>query len=222
MECAQRSPILSGKQITVLPNTLNTKLFMPMYEREKIQKKYGIDSEKKLILFGAADEGTENTVKGFSFLLDSLNKLSSDEYALAIFGRTGKKNSELQRFQVHYFGYVKEEKKLQEIYNAADVFVNPSLQESFGYTVCEAMACGTPVVAFDIGGNKDQIIHKENGYLAAYKDSNDLAEGIIYCAENTAKLGEAAHRSAQKYSYEKIGQKYKEFCEEMLERKNTD
>ena len=73
-----------------------------------------------------------------------------------------------------------------------------------------------------IRGNKDQIIHKENGYLAAYKDSNDLAEGIIYCAENTAKLGEAAHRSAQKYSYEKIGQKYKEFCEEMLERKNTD
>ena len=89
------------------------------------------------------------------------------------------------------------------MYNLADVLVNPSSQESFGYTVCEAMACGTPAVGFPIGGIKEQIIHKVNGYLAKYHDAEDLARGIEFCCENTVELGKAACQAAQQYSYSK-------------------
>ena len=99
---------------------------------------------------------------------------------------------------------------MDELYNAADVLVNPSSQESFGYTVCEAMACGTPAVGFPIGGIKEQIAHKENGYLARYHDPEDLAEGIKYCIEYRDALGVKAYQAAQGYSYKYIGGRYKE------------
>jgi len=49
------------------------------------------------------------------------------------------------------------------------------------------MCCGTPVVGFNIGGIPDIIKHKENGYLAKYKDAEDLANGITFCRENDIK-----------------------------------
>lgn len=112
-----------------------------------------------------------------------------------------------------------DEKELCEIYNLADVFVNPSLQESFGFTVCEAMACGVPVTAFAIGGIKDQVTHRKDGYLAEYQNADDLASGIVYCAQHSAELGEKAHISAQRYSYENIGREYQEICEGLLQSK---
>jgi glycosyltransferase involved in cell wall biosynthesis len=51
-------------------------------------------------------------------------------------------------------------------------------------TVQESLCCGTPVVGFNIGGIPDMIRHKENGYLAKYKDAADIAEGIKYCLQN--------------------------------------
>lgn len=65
------------------------------------------------------------------------------------------------------------------LYNYADVYVFPSLYESFGLTVYEAMACGTPVVAFNVGAVSDIVVHLTNGYIAEYKNSFDLAKGII-------------------------------------------
>ena len=66
------------------------------------------------------------------------------------------------------------------LYSMADVYVNPSLQESFGYTILESMLCGTPVVAFRTGAVSELVAHKENGYLADYKSVEDLAEGIMW------------------------------------------
>ena len=73
------------------------------------------------------------------------------------------------------------------VYNAANIFIAPSLAEAFGYIVMESLCCGTPVVGFDVGGIPDMISHKENGYLAKYKDSEDIADGIIFCIENNIK-----------------------------------
>src|SRR5690606_18588812 len=73
------------------------------------------------------------------------------------------------------------------IYNAADIFIAPSLAEVFGYVILEALRCGTPVIAFNTGGIPDLIEHKGNGYLAKYKDAEDLAAGIKYCLNNHIK-----------------------------------
>lgn len=215
-DCAGKSQILQQKRILRIPNTLNTKLYMPLHNKVKLRQKYHILSDKKLILFGASGQGTEDLMKGFSYLLKAIQQLSAQEYALAVFGNTGKNITALKEFDIYELGYIEDEKELCEIYNLADVFVNPSLQESFGFTVCEAMACGVPVTAFAIGGIKDQVTHRENGYLAEYQNADDLASGIVYCAQHSAELGEKAHVSAQKYSYENIGRKYQKICDDLL------
>jgi glycosyltransferase involved in cell wall biosynthesis len=217
VECAEKSDILFGKMIYHIPNMLDTKLYKPLLESEEIRSKYGISLDKKIILFGAADTGTENKNKGFRFLLESLEKLSRDKYCLAVFGNSGKSEGLPDGFEIRPLGYISDEHKLVELYNMADVFVTPSLQESFGYTACEAMACGTPVVAFPVGGLKEQITHMENGYLAKFKDPDDLAKGIEYCCENSAILGENARKSALKYSYENTAMKYLEVFEQEIQ-----
>lgn len=216
VEQAGKSEILHGKKIVSITNTLNTTLFCPLPDREKIRQKYGICSDKKVILFGAADNGTENENKGFRYLREAFSYLPVEKYVLLIFGNTGKNLVLPEQLQLVKVGYVTDEKKMVELYNAADVLVNPSNQESFGYTVCEAMACGIPAVGFPIGGIKEQIQHRENGYLAKYHDAKDLAAGIRYCAENRDVLGANARQTAQRYSYDKIGKQYKELCEEQL------
>lgn len=209
---AEKSDIFRGKRIIHIANTLNTALFRPLTNKENLRSKYGIGVDKKVILFGAADNGTENEIKGFGFLREALGRLEADKYVLLIFGNTGRHLELPENLEVIKAGFVTEEEKMVELYNAADVLVNPSSQEAFGYTACEALACGTPVVGFPVGGIKEQVLHKENGYLAKFHDSEDLANGIRYCVEHRDTLGEMAHRSAQRYSYENIGW-HKEFLE---------
>lgn len=205
---AGRSDILRGKRIVHIANALDTELFAPAMDREKLREKYGIRQDKKVILFGAADNGTENENKGFRFLRDAVRYLNAEQYVLLVVGNAAQNLGLPDKLEVMRTGYVSQEKEMAELYNVADVLVNPSSQESFGYTVCEAMACGTPAVGFPIGGIKEQISHKENGYLAKYHDAKDLAAGIRYCVEHREILGGSAHQSAQKYSYRYIGADY--------------
>jgi glycosyltransferase involved in cell wall biosynthesis len=67
---------------------------------------------------------------------------------------------------------------LSLVYSAADVFVAPSLQKNHANTMMESLSCGTPVVAFNIGGMSDMIEHQRNGYLAQSCDPDALARGI--------------------------------------------
>jgi glycosyltransferase involved in cell wall biosynthesis len=72
---------------------------------------------------------------------------------------------------------------LTSVYSAADMFVAPSLQDNLPNTVMEALACGTPSVAFDIGGMSDMIVHKQNSYLAKPFDVHDLVRGLEWVVE---------------------------------------
>lgn len=213
VDCAGHSSILAGKKLVCLPNMLDTEVFCPMEDRSCLRDKYGIGRDKKVILFGAADIGTGNKAKGFGYLQDALTELPKEQYQLVVFGNAKNDMKLPQGFDVTLLGFISDERELAEIYNCADIFVTPSLQESFGYTACEAMACGTPVVAFPIGGLKEQITHLQNGYLAEFQNAQDIAKGIIYCAENREQLGVQARKSAMRYSYEDVAVKYLELME---------
>lgn len=216
VDCAGHSGILSGKRLVYLPNMVDTEVFCPIKDKACLRRKYGISDAKKVILFGAADAGTGNKTKGFSFLQEALSELPRDTYQLAVFGNAGDDMKLLEGFNVTLLGFISDEHKLAEIYNLADVLVNPSSQEAFGYTACEAMACGTPVVAFPVGGLKEQITHLGNGYLAEFRNAKDIASGIVYCAENRERLGMRARESALRYSYENVAKKYLELMEEEM------
>ena len=99
------------------------------------------------------------------------------------------------------------------LYNSVDAFVLPSLSENLPNTIMEAMACGVPCVGFDVGGIPEMIDHKENGFLARYKNVDDLAEGIRYVLspDNHERLSrQAREKVMQCYSEENVAKKYVE------------
>ena len=79
-----------------------------------------------------------------------------------------------------------------------EVFVLPSRQENLPYTVMEAMACGVPCVAFDVGGVHDLVEHERTGWLARPGDAADLARGIAWVLEDDARRRALANRSRRK------------------------
>ena len=204
VEEAKKSSILEGKKIEYIPNTYDGKIFNSECNRESLRKELGLSPDKRLILFGAADTGTANDDKGFSYLIKAIEQLDMADKQLVVIGNSDDAKETLKEYDSVFLGYIYDEHKLADIYRSADVFVNPSLQESFGYTVCESMACGTPAVAFSVGGMLDQIEHKVNGYLAGFKNSDELALGIDYCLENREELSKKASESARRFSYDNV------------------
>jgi glycosyltransferase involved in cell wall biosynthesis len=122
--------------------------------------------------------------------------------------------------QVRYLGKFHDDIGLALLYAAADVFVAPSMLENLSNTVMEAMACGTPCVAFNQGGMPDLIEHGRTGYLAIPYEVGDLAAGIRRVLEDTAARKEMAQRSRRKaeeeYALNKVSQRYVELYRELL------
>lgn len=216
--CALASLPLKEKQIYWISNPLDTEIFSPVRATQDMKVQYGISQEKQIILFGA-DKATENTTKGFKYLVGALKQLDGTKYSAVCFGRAPEKDRiQLPNIEIIYLGSIVDESVLAKWYSIADVFVAPSIQEAFGYTVCEALACGTPVVAFAIGGMLDQIVHCENGYLAELYNVEELKQGIEYSASHTESLGRRARELVlERNSYEVIGKKYKEVLERVVE-----
>jgi len=113
-----------------------------------------------------------------------------------VFGGEQDTVQEIDGLSVKFVGRLSDDVALQLLYCSADVMVVPSLQENLSNTILESLSCGTPVVAFDIGGNPDMIEHKSNGYLSRPFSSEDLGEGILWVLNNVkyGQLAEAARR----------------------------
>lgn len=215
VDAAKRSGLLRNKQVEKIPHCIKLDIFRPLDNIEKLKDKYGVPKGKRIILFGAAFDGINNTLKGFQYLLEALNLLDENRYALLVFGHVSKEQLSKIKQEIILAGYINNEIEMAELYNIADVYVSPSLQETFGFTVCESLACGTPAVTFKIGGLIDQIDHKSNGYLAEVKNVDDLVCGINYCASHVASMKNNACMAIKRYSYEKIGEKYKELLDSL-------
>lgn len=217
---AAKSAMLKDFTIVTIPNPIDTNLFRPINVTEA-KLRLGLDYNKKVILFGAAK--INDTRKGFIYLLEALEILSrkSSEFAhcctLLVFGK-----SEVDiRFPIpsKVLSFMSDETKLVDIYNAADVFVLPSLQDNLPNTVMEALSCGTPVVAFRTGGIPEMIDHKLNGYLADFKSAEDLANGIfniLFECDMEETRRNARQKVINNYSYPVVAEKFENLYRSLL------
>ncbi len=198
-ECAASSSLFKNSRIEVIPHGLNTDKYRPI--NQKIAREIlNLPQDKKLILFGAI-EATSDRNKGFHLLQPALQKLSQsgcNNTEVVIFGAAQPENPPELGFKTHYLGHLYDDTSLAAVYSAADVMLVPSLQESFGQTASESLACGTPVVAFNATGLKDIISHQECGYLAQPYDVDDFAKGIAWVLENSERHEKLSLRAREK------------------------
>ena len=169
-------------------------------------------------------------LKGFQLLKTALQHLSQfgfhNKVELVIFGASQPEFPIDLGFKTHYLGDLHDDVTLQIAYSASDVMIVPSLQEAFGQTASESLACGTPVVAFDGNGLSDIISHQQNGYLAKPFDTDDLAKGISWILEDGdryQKLSYQAREKAEKeFSQELQAKRYLKLFEEILTNRSVN
>ena len=169
----------------LVPNIIDQTIFYPR-DRQSVRALFGIPQNKTVIGFGAAyDIDNPKSMKGSYYLIEALQKLNNPEkYFLVIFGPASSVFTSKVSLSFFASGYLANPAILASIYSLCDIFVNPSLIESFGLTCLESIFCGVPVVAFDVGGTSDIVVHKETGYLASPYKAEELAHGIEWCVEN--------------------------------------
>ncbi len=225
-ECARRSSLFSGRDVHVIPNSVDIDTFKPLGNEwrlalpEKIREKR---FEKPLVLYGAVNAATDKR-KGFANLLSAmqiLEKHGNADFELLIFGANKGDIDFDVNIPATFLGFVKDPKEMAALYNLADVMVVPSLTENLSCVIMESLSCGTPVVAFNIGGNSDMVEHKINGYLAKEKDDADLAEGIVWCLQNNTDghLSENARKKVlENFSPDIVGKKYAELYGEVIKK----
>ncbi len=210
-ERAKKSGLLKNKRVEVIPNPIDTTVFTPN-DKRLAKDKFKLATDAICISFVAADVG--NARKGFEYLRKALWLLKNkhpdweDKIKLLVMGEEKTAINLDLPFAYTFTGYLTDEKRIIDFYNASDVFVLPSLEENLPNTIMEALACGVPSVAFNVGGIPDLINHKSNGYLAKYMDITDLAKGIeetLTKSETTQVLQNNARQKAiNNYDYKII------------------
>ncbi len=219
---AKKSSLLSSSDVRVIPNPINLSEFFPQDKKEARQR-LGLPKDKKLILFVA--QRATNKIKGMDYLIEACQRLSKDhpatlnDTAVVILGSSAEELAAYFPFEVCPLGYVSQKQKLLDAYSSSDVYVLPSLADNLPNTIMEAMTCGVPSVGFDIGGIPEMIDHKKNGYIAKYRDSEDLFQGIwwVLSNKNYEELREEALKKvSSNYSLEKVASSYNELYESIL------
>jgi glycosyltransferase involved in cell wall biosynthesis len=203
-KCARSSSLFKDLRVELIPNGIDTQRYKPL-NRQIARELLNLPQNKQLILFGSL-KATSDPRKGFHLLQPALQNLSKsgwqDQIELVVFGASKSDNPTDFGLPAHYLGTFSDDLSLALLYSAADVFVLPSTQENLANTVMEAIACGTPCVAFNIGGMPDMIEHQKNGYLAQPYDINDLAGGIVWVIENEERQQKLSHRAREKAEQE--------------------
>jgi glycosyltransferase involved in cell wall biosynthesis len=203
-KAASSSSLFRDVRVELIPNGIDTQIYRPL-PKQVARELLGLPQDKQLVLFGAL-KATGDPRKGFHLLQPALKSLSQsvwqDRFELVIFGATRPEQPPEFGFPTHYLGTFSDDLSLVLIYSAADVFVAPSTQENLANTVMEATACGTPCVAFNIGGMPDMIEHQCNGYLAQPYNIEDLAQGIAWVLESATRYQKLCDRSRQKVEQE--------------------
>ena len=202
--CASSSSLFKNLRVEVIPYGLNTEIYRPI-NRQVAREMLRLPQDKQLILFGSL-RATSEKRKGFNLLQQAMQDLSQsgcqNDVELVVFGASEPENSPEFGFKAHYLGTLNDDLSLGLAYAAADVFVAPSVQDNLPNTVMEAIACGTPCVAFKVGGMPDLIEHQKNGYLAQPYQIEDLAQGIAWVLNNQERHQKLSHRAREKAEQE--------------------
>lgn len=213
---ARRSSLLGRFPVTVIPYGLDLQDFAPR-ERSHVRRLMGIPEHAKVLLF--VSDGVTNVRKGFRFLIEALRELEGVDHLVLVSVGHNKPPLNVSVPWIHV-NAIDNDRFMSAIYSAADVFAIPSLQDNLPNTALEALACGTPVVGFDVGGIPDLVRPGETGLLVPRGDVAALARAIAGLLGSPDRLRQMAARCRQiaerEYSLECQASRYAALYEKLL------
>lgn len=220
-EKAKRSPIFEHvRSYHRIPYGLPMSRCQPV-DRAVARAELGLDSGAFVFAFGAVD--IQNRRKGAALLLEALQQIADVPDAIGlVLGGGDLPETSTPMPPLRSMGFVKEMERRIFIYSACDLFVLPSTEDNMPLTGLEALASGTPIVAFDAGGLPDFVRPRETGLLAPGGDATELGNQIRYLAEHrdeAAAMGNQARAVAlAEYSDEREANDYVKLYAALLER----
>jgi len=169
-----KQSILKNKDIRVIYNGINEKVFVNT-DKIEARKTLNLPLDKKILMFSASGS-IKNPQKGGKYLFEVYNAFKNNDEIL--FLNIGGGNFSKLRKNWIDIPYINDEKTMALYYSASDLFIYPSMAETFGLVVAESMACGTPVIAFNNTAIPEIVDHIQNGYLSENKNVQAFINGI--------------------------------------------
>ena len=179
-----KTSMLNRFPIYHIPNGIDTNAYQPL-DRQLCKAVLDIPSNKRVLLFGA--DSLKDQRKGGDLLLKTLQQLPQflkSETVLLTFGNGSETITSELGMRTINLGYINSDRLKSIAYAAADLFVFPTRADNLPLVLQESMACGTPMVSFDIGGVPDLVRHMVTGYLAKPEDAKDFCKGIVMLLED--------------------------------------
>ena len=217
-----KQSMLHHLSINHIPHGLDIEAYKPL-DMKQCRSILGIPAKKKVLMFGAAK--ITDTHKGGDLLQKALFCLPSSlksEIVVLILGEGAEVIINSIDIQTINLGYVSSDRLKSITYSAADLFIFPTRADIFGLVLQESMACGTPMVSFNVGGVPDLVRHNTTGYLAQPEDYQDFSQGIVKLLEDD-QLRETLSKNCREiavkeYAIELQATRYIELYNQILEK----
>lgn len=217
----EASPMFKKARIHQIPFGVDLDFFSPQIDNTARQR-FGIPEKAIVISFRAED----SPYKGLPYILEALEKIKCDLplYLLTV-GQKNLIDNLSNRFQIIELGWVNDQTIMRDYFRASDIFLMPSLAESFGMMAIETMACGKPVIVFEGTALPDITFAPNIGISVPKRDSQALSQALqrlIDHPEERHMRGEKGRQFAEEiYSDKTHIQKIVNLYKDVLNRKDT-
>jgi len=216
-----RDGITQGSDIRQIPNAVDETIYTP-FDKAKCRAELGVPPDKHVIMFISV--AIHAKAKGGDLLAAALAALPEQLKRNSVLLVMGEKSEEFARnvgIPAISLGYVKEDAEKAVAYSAADVIVQPSRAENQSLVILEAMSCGTPIVAFDVGGNAELVNDGPCGIICLPEDSTSLSQAIASILENQSMRHDFARNAREailrRYTLRQHARNYLDLYQEKIE-----
>lgn len=200
----RQSDVLREFPMTLIHNGVDTTIFRP-YDKRAVREELGLDQDARIFLFSSYILYDSN--KGLDRLLRALEQTAVPRLVLVCVGKADNGQLPATSVPVVQTGLLTSQTTMAKYYAAADYFVQCAYEESFGQTVLEAMACGTPVVSTPCG-IAPELVRPFNGVMCRGYGPDAIAQGIAEALATSYDAQAIRQYIVDHYRYELIAQQH--------------
>ena len=218
LDCAKAS-MLRGVEYRVIPNGIDLHVFQPG-DRVRARAELDLPADARIVLFTAAAK--RSVYKDYATMSAAVAEIAErgtvPNLQFVCLGAAGRARA-YGKSPIKYVPFESDPARVALFYQAADVYIHAARAEAFGKSITEAMACGTPVVATDVGGIPEQVVPGVTGFLAPLGDAHAMAlstEQLLTNGDMHRACGTAAAERGRQFGLERQADSFLEWYAEIL------